>query len=385
MRIKKISLLNFRNFQQIGSIDFPDKPLLIAAAPNATGKTNFLESIIILLRGKSFRASYEECVAWNSEYFLVRGEVERDALIHQLAVQYHVPTKKLRIEEDSIPVSPVTFYSHYPYVLFLPDDGFIFHRGPASRRNFLNTLLVSSPVYVTAIVQYHRVLRQRNALLKKTHNKNDIRAWTDMLVQHASTIWMQRQACVDYLNTHLRKMYITLFHENLSLELSLTPGASNPAKFADLLDEAWEYERKYAYTLYGPHRDDLSGEIDGKPIRSALSRGQIRSCVIALKIAACGFVKQLTGQQPIVLLDDILSELDEKRQEALLDHLPSFQTILTCTTLPESLNSNNEAMLDLRKIISGQTIPDTAPTVRNRSVDISVMDEIGEDSIPIRA
>ncbi|MCH8748634.1 hypothetical protein IH781_02690, partial [Patescibacteria group bacterium] len=165
MNITSLTLHNFRNFWQSPEIDLPRGALLVAAAPNATGKTNFLESLVVLLRGKSWRGATEDCVRWGQESFTVRGEVEHGGIKSQLAVRYHRPTKKLRIEEDGSPASPITFFSHYPFILFLPEDSFLFAGGPALRRNFLNQTLVCSPAYVSALVQYQRALRQRNAAL----------------------------------------------------------------------------------------------------------------------------------------------------------------------------------------------------------------------------
>src|SRR5688572_18239677 len=118
MYIKQLALTNFRNFTDVDEIIFPENSFLVAAAPNATGKTNFLEALTMLLRGKSFRASNEECVRWGADSFVVRGEVVSNSGQAHIAVRYYTPTHKLRIEENGIPASPVTFFSHYPYILF---------------------------------------------------------------------------------------------------------------------------------------------------------------------------------------------------------------------------------------------------------------------------
>lgn len=359
MRLKTLSLHQFRNFNTIHEVEFPAASLLVAAAPNATGKTNFLEAITVLLRGKSFRASHEECVGWGSDYFLLQAAVERGGGTDQLSVRYHTPSHKLRIEENGAPVSPVTFYSHYPYILFLPEDTFMFHRGPAMRRNFLNTALVSSPQYLSAAVQYHRALRQRNAALKEAAKQSDVNGWTDLLVEHASVMWSYRQSLVDYLTTHVPEIHAQLFDEEYGVGVELVPGASDPEKFAELLQEAWVYEQRYKYTLYGPHRDDLRVTVDGRPAAAALSRGQVRSLVITLKVAVYGFIKKTSGENPILLLDEVLSELDERRQKRLLEALPETQILLTCTAVPVGVQRQGDAhVLDLRQIIQENTAPE---------------------------
>lgn len=167
MYINQLSLHHFRNFEDVESVEFPDKALLVAAAPNATGKTNFLEAMVTLLRGKSWRANLAECVQWGADGFLLQGQMSYREGQANVAVRYHVPTKKVRIEEDGLPASLVTFYNRYPIVLFLPEDTFLFNRGPEQRRNFFNHTLVSLPSYLASLVQYQRALKQRNALLKQ--------------------------------------------------------------------------------------------------------------------------------------------------------------------------------------------------------------------------
>jgi len=207
MRIQSLSLHNFRNFGEVGEVEFPPAHLLIAVAPNATGKTNFMEAVVTLLRGRSFRASHQECVRWGQDSFVVKGSIVHRSAVKKLAVQYHTTTRKLRIEEDSAPTSPVTFFSQYPLVLFVPEDTFMFTRGPAHRRNFLNTTLASSPQYISAIVQYHRALRQRNAALKNAKEIGDVEAWTDLLTTHASPVWASRQAFTSFIQNHINMTY----------------------------------------------------------------------------------------------------------------------------------------------------------------------------------
>ncbi len=352
MRITSLSFDNFRNLGSVKDLEFPKSSLLIAAAPNATGKTNFLEALTILLRGKSFRSSNEDCVAWGEDYFLIQGLIDRGSQDSRLAVQYHKPTRKLRIEEDGVPVSPVVFYSHYPYVLFLPEDTFLFERGPAMRRNFFNTTLVSSSQYLSSIVQYHRTLRQRNAALKGASSPDDLMVWTDLLVGQATSVWAQRESFVTYLGNVLSELYARLFDEEHDIEVLFVPGAADSTKYADLLTEAWQYEKKYGYTLYGPHRDDMKVRVNGRSAQAALSRGQMRSLVIALKVAAWQFMKQLTGQEPLLLFDEVLSELDERRQKALLASMPNAQTVLTCTSVPAGVRDQEGVyMLDLSTIV----------------------------------
>jgi len=386
MRIKTLALHNFRNFKQARQIEFPAAPLLVAAAPNATGKTNFLESLAVLLRGKSFRASHAECVTWGEDYFLIQGHLEQSGQDATLSVQYHIPSQALRIEENGAPVSPVTFYSHYPYVLFLPEDSFIFHRGPASRRNFLNTALISSSAYLASAVQYQRALKQRNAALKAAASQSDVLVWTQLLAKHADAVWSMRQMFVKYLQTQLQEIYHELFNEKYALTVELVPGAADPDNFIKLLNEAWAYEQKYRYTLYGPHRDDLQVLVEGRPAAAVLSRGQIRGLVVAMKLASYGFQKQITKQAPLVLFDEVLSELDEGRQASLLEHLPNSQILLTCTALPESIRKqDNVHMLDLRRVVADEAQAAAEKAVNAQPGKVTVVEEEQPEAVPVRS
>lgn len=354
MNIKKVTLSNFRNFNHVNEVEFPDDALLVAAAPNATGKTNFLEALVILLRGKSFRATMEECVQWGADNLVIRGDIQNKDSLVTVGVHYHKPTRRLRIEEDKLPASPVTFFNHYPFVLFLPDDTFLFARGPAQRRNYLNRVLVSAPSYVSALVQYQRLLKQRNAALKSARNYSDISMWTGLLIEHGSVLWRYRENLADYLNTNINSIYQQISGEERLFAVRLIKGMEGDS-YSDSLEHSFSYEQRYGHTLSGPHRDDFEITTDNRPISSVLSQGQTRSVVISLKLAAYRYIETLTKKQPILLFDEVLSELDEHRQEALLKNLPNTQTLLTCTAVPNVLRKrSNVHLLDVRAIIDSE-------------------------------
>lgn len=351
MNLKRLALYNFRNFAQVEEIEFPENGLLVAAAPNATGKTNFLEAVVMLLRGRSFRASNEECVRWGEDSFILRGEVRLKNEEATIGVRYHQPSRKMRIEENGAPASLVTFFNHYPFVLFLPEDTFMFSRSPAQRRNFMNRVLISSPAYVAALVQYQRALKQRNSRLKQAAAIGDIRPWTELLVEHGLTLWQQRQALALWLETRLKTVYQDISGEEREFTVVLPSFVNGREEYMAALDKSFEYERRYGYTMYGPHRDDLEVKTNGRPLPAGLSQGQTRSAVLAMKLAAFRYIEQLAREQPLLLLDEALSELDQERQNELLKNLPPVQTLLTCTAVPEVLRDRpNVHLLDLRSI-----------------------------------
>lgn len=363
MYITQLAISNFRNLTDVSELVLAPRGLLIAAAPNATGKTNFLESVVMLLRGKSFRASHAECIGWGGDSFIVRGEVHTNNQDVSVAVRYHEPTKRLRVEESGIPASPVTFYQHYPLVLFLPEDTFLFTRGPAQRRNFLNRSLVSTPAYVSALVQYQRSLRQRNANVRSAKAYEDVAAWTDVLVEHADTLWTHRHSLIDFMATHLAELYTSITAEELKLTVTLSTSCDSSSQLRETLREHFEQERRHGYTMFGPHRDDITVMIGDRPVGVSLSQGQQRSLVIALKLAVHRYITQTTGEVPLLVCDELLSELDSKRQEILLAHLPTTAQIIIATTeVPSSVQGRTDAhFLDLSSIIK----PDAATASSN--------------------
>lgn len=367
MDITHVSLAHFRSFAEVDALELPAGALLVAAAPNATGKTNFLESLLLLLRGRSWRGATEECVQWGAPGFTVRGIVRTTDGTDQLGVQYTVAGKKLRIEVNGEPASPVTFYTRYPVLLFLPEDAFIFTRGPEQRRNFLNQVLLSSSPYLASLVQYQRILRQRNAALKRARSAADIQGWTDLLIAHATVLWQYRRSLVAMIDSQLSEVYEELSGERCLFQAQLLAPAQSD-DISQLLTEAFPSEQRYGFTLVGPHRDDIAITTDNRPIRAALSRGQLRSLTIALKLIAHRLLQKITSEKPLLLLDDVFSELDATRQQILLAHLPATQTILTCTTVPNTLQRrSNVHLLDLRTILNPSRTLDR-PVPQERAV-----------------
>ncbi len=200
--------------------------------------------MVVLLRGKSWRAKLNECVQWGEEYFLLKGEVVNGAIGNkeQLAVRYHVPSKKLRIEENGAPASVVSFYTHYPFILFVSEDSFLLSQGPASRRNFVNQALISHQQYISSLVQYHRSLKQRNMALRSARKFQDIENWTDILVEHALTLWRHRENFTNFINSQINDMNRQLSGENNQFAVRLAHGVNDTNKYKEELYRAFPHE-----------------------------------------------------------------------------------------------------------------------------------------------
>ncbi|PIT98412.1 MAG: hypothetical protein COT71_00780 [Candidatus Andersenbacteria bacterium CG10_big_fil_rev_8_21_14_0_10_54_11] len=353
MRLERLGLSHFRNLGGESEFELPPQGLLAAVAPNAAGKTNFLESIAVLLRGKSFRAPLAACVAWGQPGFMVWGDVTGSET-SRVAVRYQADGGKLRIEEEGEVVSLLPFYARYPYVLFVPEDTFLFSRGPAGRRSFLNQMLVAHTSYLAALVQYYRVLRQRNQALKSARSAEAVGVWTELLAEHAAEVWRFRRGAVQFFAGRTEALYQELTGERRELSVRWQPGAQAPEAFTDELDRQFSASVRAGHTLTGPHRDDFIILTDGRPVAAVLSRGQLRGLALALKVLTYQYLVQVCKREPLVLLDDALSELDETRGAALLNHLPAAaQIFLTCTRLPRALaRADSVFALDLRRLIT---------------------------------
>lgn len=357
MDIKRLSLTYFRNFARVDEVFLPPGALLVAAAPNASGKTNFLESIAVLLRGRSWRSGIERCVQWGKEGFALQADIRHKESAHvRIGAYYQLGSKGLRLEENDVPASVVTYYGRYPLVLFLAEDTFLFARGPEQRRNFINSVLVGIPSYVAALVHYMRALKQRNAALKRAGASSEVQVWTTPLVEQATTIWKHRESFTAFLNTHLNELYAQLVGESLDFQVRLATRVHSH-ELEQKLREVFSEEQRLGHTVLGPHRDDLVITVHNRLVQDVLSQGQMRSLVLALKIVAHRFLAHTTQEQPLLLLDEALSELDEKRQQQLLKHLPHTQTLLTCTSVPKGLQEREDVhLLDLRLILKNARV-----------------------------
>jgi DNA replication and repair protein RecF len=331
MEIRGIEVRHFRNLNRVGRVTLPGQGVVVLVAKNASGKTNFLEAIMLLLRGKSWRARTEECVEWGENYFVVQGEVMAQGERANIKVAYDKERRALRLTNEEEPISVVVMYGRYPVVLFLPEDTFLLQRGPAARRNFLNNVLVSSPKYLPALVQYYRVLKQRNAALKTAKNWSEVAAWTQLLQEYGEVLTQQRKALLEFTEAQLPDLYQQLTGERRDWKIRLAKEEIIKG------EEQFAEEKRVGYTLGGAHRQDMVVWVTGRPAKSVLSQGQTRSLVIALKLISCRWLENMTGEKPVVLLDEVLGELDRERQQLLLTHLPDNQVIMTCTELPEVL------------------------------------------------
>ena len=342
MIIKKLYAKGFRNIEN-AEIEFsPGANILLGE--NAEGKTNAIEAIYIFARGKSFRhRDDKELVGFGKEGF--RIGIEYSDADGENSLEYAYFGRERRRIKNGYRVSKLTeMLGSFKAVLFFPDDLSLVKAGPEERRSFLNIAISQIyPSYVNIYSSYKFALENRNAILKKASkgeyvDENELFGWSSSLAEYAAFIYLKRVEYVNRLRAYVKKNMldisdgkedIEIFYEsNIEKGENLTKEEIK-ALYLEKLTSNTEKEKIVGTTLYGPHRDDIEILINGKEARSYASQGQQRSIVLSVKLGEGEVVREITGEYPVYLFDDVLSELDEKRKGFVLMGLRDKQLIIT--------------------------------------------------------
>lgn len=331
MLLKKIELVNFRNYEQL-SLSFAPGFNFIAG-DNAQGKSNLLESIVYLSTGKSYRGAHDaHLLRWQGDFFLIRGKIESNGRDFLLEVSYSPEKGKVLKINGVEKKKGREVWGLLKTVWFSPDDLNLVKGSPEGRREFLNQLLSQvSPLYAKSLQEYNKLLGQKNNLLKKREDgfaggkTSLLEVYNLQLVQTGSLILKSRLDCLEKLIPVARRFYRELSGgETLSARyhstVEFTSSSLEEIKrgFSKGLVEKKQEEEKKGYALVGPHRDELEIFVNGKSLRLFGSQGQQRTCVLALKLAAMEYFRLTGGEFPVLVLDEVMSELDESRREYLL-------------------------------------------------------------------
>lgn len=324
MLLSKLSLEKFRNYKS-ASLTFGEG-LNFLIGNNAQGKTNLLEAIFYLCHLSSPRTSNDnDLILFGSEEAKVYGEVKTELGTYELEVV--IPEKgRKKASVDGIVQSRYTdFQGHLTCVYFSPDDLKLVKGGPSERRRFMDLEISQvNPYYRHALNQYNKVLFQRNNLLKEGNFDPELLdVFSQQLVEAGSLIIEKRRSMLTRLNllSKLLQRRLTELKESLSLKYEPSFPIEGDVKnaFHKALKEAFPEEKNKGYTLIGPHRDDFSMYIDDIDVRTYGSQGQQRTVVLALKLAELEFLKSESGEYPILLLDDVFSEIDDIRRRKLFE------------------------------------------------------------------
>lgn len=344
MRIYHLKLLNFRNHKKFAA-DFKRTNLLLGA--NGSGKTSILEAIFLLSTSKSPRTASNKNLIFHSsqksnlELTLINSNKEKMIVRLELGRQ-DIGNKIFSC--DGVVVEPKNIVGRFKAVYFSPETLGIINGSPAERRRFIDILLSQvSPPYLADLIEYKKILINRNRLLKeiarKKREKDEIIFWDMKLVEYGAKIMRRRQSVLRRLSRPLQECYQSIVgkkEQTLKIKyhpsFALAKGEDIESIFTERLAAEFNFELKYGSTLFGPHRDDLRFFLEDYDAASFCSRGEIRSIIIALKLAEADFMEKETGDSPVILLDDIFSELDEGRARALgASIINNYQVIITST------------------------------------------------------
>ncbi|MEE1243494.1 MAG: DNA replication/repair protein RecF [Frisingicoccus sp.] len=342
MIIKSLELLDYRNYENL-QMDF-DPGTNILYGNNAQGKTNILESIYVCATTKSHRGSRDkEMIRFGQDDAHIRMFIEKRGIEHKIDI--HLKKNKTKgVAIDGLPIRKSSeLMGMVNVVFFSPEDLTIIKNGPSERRHFIDMELCQlNKVYLYDISNYNKVVNQRNNLLKQSSYeaslKDTLDVWDMQLIRYGKKIIQQREKFIEQLNELIHPIHKKLSGGKENLELRYEPNVTDE-DFEEQLFLHRDGDMKLRSTTVGPHRDDMGFYIDGINVRRFGSQGQQRTAALSLKLAEIDLVKQFIKDTPILLLDDVLSELDSFRQNYLLESIRQIQTVVTCTGLDEFINS----------------------------------------------
>lgn len=347
MWLKKISLVNFRNYEE-QSVSFHEKVNLIMGK-NAQGKTNLLESLYMMSLGKSFRTSKDvEMINFHQDFCRIKSTTSKEN--RELDIEIVIAKEGKQIKIDGIRCSKnADLLEHVYMVVFSPEDLKIVKDEPEKRRKFIDRELCQlKPVYYQNLARYKKVLQHRNKLLKEQVVKPEmLTVWNEGLAEYGAKIILERAKFIEKLDQISKEINLGITNGKESLFLSYESSIPCCTSFSDqkqtFLKKLEENQKKDLIkrtTSCGPHKDDLKISVENIDIRHFGSQGQQRTAALSLKLAEIRLIKEETGEDPILLLDDVLSELDMERQRFLIHSLSNVQLFITTTELSEEMRQS---------------------------------------------
>ena len=338
MKIKKLLLQNFRNYEN-ETFTFADG-LNVLFGKNGQGKTNCAEAVFYLCTGASLRIRHDkQLIKMGADYAKITAEAENrygnvtiEAVIHENKREIRVNGSKIAKNADLM--------GHINSVFFSPGELRLIQDGPDERRRFMNiSISQTSPPYYTALLRYNKILDQRNALLKNPNYSlvlDTLPVWDEQLCQYAAMIITKRRAFLEKLAPLAKEMhaFLTDGAEELTVRADKRYDGDEQeiAKTLEMrLANTYEKDMRLGFTTVGPHRDDIDVLVGGMDAKAYASQGQTRTSALALKLAEVQIFKEISGEYPVLVLDDVMSELDLPRRKKLVQHIQGMQTLITCT------------------------------------------------------
>ena len=345
MIIESIELKNYRNYEHLQLELSPGTNIFYG--DNAQGKTNILESVYVCCTTKSHKGSKDkEMIQFGEDESHIRIFIEKQE--KQFQIDMHLKKNRTKgIAIDQIPIKKASeLFGILNIVFFSPEDLNIIKNGPAERRRFMDLELCQlDKIYLSELAKYNKILNQRNKLLKDIYFRPDVKdtlpIWDMQLLEYGQKIIKSRRKFVSELNEIVTHIHSKISGGREEMILTYEPNVTEDL-FEQELIRVQEKDLKLGQTTVGPHRDDMSFTIHGVDIRKFGSQGQQRTSALSLKLSEIELVKKVIKDTPVLLLDDVLSELDSNRQNYLLNNICGTQTIITCTGLDEFIRNRFE-------------------------------------------
>ena len=338
MYIESIKLSNFRNYENLEL--HLDQGTNIFYGDNAQGKTNILESVYLCGTSRSHKGSRDkEVIRFGQDESHIRMNVRKNGMNYQ--IDMHLRKNKAKgVAINGMPIKKAReLLGVVNLVFFSPEDLNIIKNGPAERRRFMDSELCQlDRLYLTDLAGYNHILNQRNKLLKEisvnTSLKDTLDVWDMQMVNYGKRVIAKRRDFVAELNEIIREIHKNLTGREELLEILYEPNV-NDQDFEETLFRNRDRDFRMRLSSTGPHRDDFGVMVNGIDIRKYGSQGQQRTAALSLKLSEIYLVEKIIKDKPVLLLDDVLSELDSNRQSCLLDSIHDIQTLITCTGVDE--------------------------------------------------
>ena len=338
MIIKSCKLTNFRSHEFFELKCWKETTMI--SGENGGGKTSILEAIYECLRGKSFRAVDREILRRGAEFYRVELEYVNGEVV---VVTYEKDGKKVFWVGDKKTARLPKKY-RYPAVLFEPDDLNLVSSSPSRRREYFDRSFAQlNENYSAMLGKYNKALRQRNELLKSEYvGAEAVFSWNVMLSRLGVEIWKFRAEQVARINERLTEVYRSIAENEDEVEIVLKRDVEvmSESGYLKELERGFERDKVLGYTSFGAHRDNYEFRFNGTEASGSASRGEVRSIVVALKFIEADMILKTTGKAPVVLLDDVFSELDETRQKALVYNFKKNQVIITSVNAVEDIETS---------------------------------------------
>lgn len=370
MHIEELKLTNYRNYPKL-EIGFDDKVNVIIGE-NAQGKTNLMEAIYLLAFTKSHRTTKEkELIRWDEDYAKIEGRVQKKN--HSIPLEIVISNKGKKAKLNHLEQKKLSDYiGNLNVVMFAPEDLTLVKGPPQIRRRFIDMELGQiQPRYIYHLGQFQKVLKQRNHLLKQMQrdrslNRMMLSVLTEQLVEHASTILERRFAFLELLRKWAKPIHHGISHQLEELDIVYSPSmevleSASKEKIESSYQEKFqlvvEKEIERGTTLVGPHRDDILFYVNGKNVQTYGSQGQQRTTALSVKLAEIDLIYNEVGEYPILLLDDVLSELDDYRQSHLLNTIQGKVQTFVSTTSVDGIHHETLDKAEIFRVQNGNVTP----------------------------